>query len=282
MVIALGGMDSVQRLVTIREYGATTLLCTPTYAVHLLKVAEQNDLTDAVATVERVVCTGEPGASIASVRRQIQLGWGARCLDHAGLSEVGSFAYPCATCQGMHLREDEFVAEIIDPESGAPVADGATGELVVTALGRTGFPVVRYRTGDVVERRDEPCGAGHPGRWLPQGILGRTDDMVVIRGMNVFPSAIEQILREFEGVGEFRITFYSEPTAMDEVKLEVELARPIEARAIQAQLRQTLGLRVRIVPLKPGILPTQVGKARRVADLRPIQPVALARREGER
>jgi phenylacetate-CoA ligase len=230
--------------------------------------------------VQRVVCTGEPGASIASVRRQIQLGWGARCLDHAGLSEVGSFAYPCDSCGGMHLREDEFIAEVIDPETGEAVPDGGTGELVVTALARTGFPVVRYRTGDIVERHPVDCSAGHPGRWLPQGILGRTDDMVVIRGMNVFPSAIEQILREFEGVGEFRITFYREPTAMDEVKLEVELSRPIEARAIQSQLRQTLGLRVRIVPLKPGILPTQIGKARRVADLRPTQPATLSAREG--
>jgi phenylacetate-CoA ligase len=280
MVIAMGGMDSLQRLQTMRDYGATTLLCTPTYAVHLARVAEQNDLGDALATVERVVCTGEPGASIAAVRRQIQLGWGAKCHDHAGLSEVGSFAYPCDSCGGMHLREDEFVAEILDPETGAPVPDGASGELVVTALGRTGFPVIRYRTGDVVEHSPVDCGVGHPGRWLPQGILGRSDDMVVIRGMNVFPSAIEQILREFEGVGEFRITFYSEPTAMDEVKLEVELARPIEARAIQAQLRQTLGLRVRIVPLKPGILPTQVGKARRVADLRATPPATIVRREG--
>jgi phenylacetate-CoA ligase len=280
MVIALGGMDSLQRLVTMRDYGATTLLCTPTYAVHLARVAEQNDLTDALASVQRVVCTGEPGASIPSVRRQIQLGWGARCHDHAGLSEVGSFAYPCDGCGGMHLSEDDFIAEILDPVSAEPVADGTTGELVVTALGRTGFPVIRYRTGDVVERNAEPCGSGHPGRWLPQGILGRSDDMVVIRGMNVFPSSIEQILREFEGVGEFRITFYSEPTAMDEVKLEVELARPLEARAIQAQLRQTLGLRVRIVPLKPGILPSQVGKARRVADLRPTRAATLPGRDG--
>ncbi len=276
MVIALGGMDSLQRLQTIRDYRATTLLCTPTYAVHLARVAEQNGLADALSSIERVVCTGEPGASIASVRRQIQVGWGARCLDHAGLTEVGSFAYPCDSCGGMHLREDEFVAEILDPETGEPVPDGATGELVVTALARTGFPVVRYRTGDVVESHPVDCGAAHPGRWLPQGILGRSDDMVVIRGMNVFPSAIEQILREFEGVGEFRITFYSDPAAMDEVNLEVELARPLEARAIQAQLRQTLGLRVRIVPLKPGILPTQIGKARRVADLRPTRPAAVA------
>jgi phenylacetate-CoA ligase len=275
MAIALGGMESVQRLATLREYEATTLLCTPTYAVHLAKVAEQHDLTDAMRSIQRVVCTGEPGASIPSVRRRIQVGWGARCFDHAGLSEVGPFGYPCDVAGGMHLREDEFVAEILHCESGEPVSDGAHGELVVTALGRTGFPVVRYRTGDIVECHAGACPAGHPGRWLPQGILGRSDDMVVIRGMNVFPSAVEQILREFDGVGEFRITFYTEPSAMDEIKVEVELARATEARAIQARLRAGLGLRVRIVPLKPGILPTQVGKARRVADLRPTRSPAL-------
>src|SRR5205807_4164835 len=104
---------------------------------------------------------------------------------------------------------------------------------------------------------------------------GRTDDMVVIRGMNVFPAAIEQIVRESSEIGEFRITFYTDPAAMDEVKVEVELAQPGQARAIQARLRQRLGLRVRIVPLKPGILPVQTGKARRVVDTRPLRPRML-------
>ena len=103
--------------------------------------------------------------------------------------------------------------------------------------------------------------------WLPHGILGRVDDMVVIRGMNVFPSAIEDVLRRSPGAGEFAITFYNDPHAMDEVKFEVELAQAREAREIQARLRQTLGLRVRIVPVKPGILPSYTGKARRVHDL---------------
>jgi phenylacetate-CoA ligase len=275
MVIAMGGMDSLQRLQTMRDYGATTLLCTPTYAVHLARVAEQNDLGDALATVERVVCTGEPGASIAAVRRQIQLGWGARCHDHAGLSEVGSFAYPCAEAGGMHINEDEFLAEIVHPGTDEPVSDGEMGELIVTALGRVGFPVLRYRTGDVVQCHDAPCPDGHEGRWLPGGILGRTDDMVVIRGMNVFPSAIEQVLREFDEIGEFRITFYTEPAAMDEIKVEVELAQPSQARAIQARLRGQLGLRVRIVPLKAGMLPAQDGKARRVVDVRQVRPQQL-------
>jgi phenylacetate-CoA ligase len=142
---------------------------------------------------------------------------------------------------------------------------------VMTALARVGFPVVRFRTGDMVERSARRCSAGHAGLWLPEGILGRTDDMVVIRGMNVFPSAIEEILRQSSGVGEFSITFYNDPHAMDEVKVEVELAQPREARDIQDRLRHRLGLRVRIVPVKPGILPAYVGKARRVRDLRPSE-----------
>ena len=269
-VIALGGMDSVQRLLAIRDYAATTLLATPTYALHLAQVAGQQGLYDALSTVERIVCAGEPGASIPATRERIEAAWDARCLDHAGLTEVGAFTYPCMAAGGLHLREDEFIVELLQPDSCRPAPDGEPGELVVTALGRRGFPVIRYRTGDMGVRAAGGCPAGHPGAWLPRGILGRTDDMVVIRGMNVFPSAIEQLLRESDGVGEFRITFYSEPAAMDEVKVEVELADALDARAIQARMRQRLGLRVRIVPVKPGILVTQTGKARRVVDLRPV------------
>jgi phenylacetate-CoA ligase len=274
MVIPLGGMDSVQRLQTMREYEATAIACTPSYALHLAQVAHRHGLADALGSVQRVVCTGEPGGSLPAVRDRIESEWGARCFDHAGLTEVGSFAYPCDAAGGLHLAEDEFICELLDPHDGEPVAPGADGQLVVTALGRAGFPVIRYATGDVVDHQAEPCPAGHPGRWLPRGILGRTDDMVVIRGMNVFPSAIEQILRESQGVGEFRITFYTDPRAMDEIKIEVELSQPLEAREIQARMRQRLGLRVRLVPVRPGILPEQLGKARRVEDLRPRAAVA--------
>jgi phenylacetate-CoA ligase len=276
LAIALGGMDSVQRLQTMREYGATTLLCTPSYALHLARVASRHDLLDALEPVQRILCTGEPGASLPAVRAEIEAAWGARCFDHAGLSEVGPLAYPCDAAGGLHLLDDEFVVEVLDPAGGAPAGPREVGELVVTALGRTGFPAIRHRTGDLVECHPEPCPAGHRGRWLPGGILGRTDDMVVIRGMNVFPSAVEQVLRESGGeIGEFRITLYTEPAAMDEVKVEVELARPADARLIQDRLRQRLGLRVRIVPLKPGILPVQAGKARRVFDRRAVRSPTL-------
>jgi phenylacetate-CoA ligase len=269
-------MDSVQRLETIREYSATALVCTPSYAVRLATVAAQHGLLDALDTVQRIVCTGEPGASLDSVRSHIERLWEARCFDHAGLSEVGAFGYPCATAGGIHINDDEFLAEILQPDGDEPVADGELGELTVTALGRAGFPAIRYRTGDLVQPRLDGCPAGHPGLWLPDGILGRTDDMVVIRGMNVFPSAIERVLRELGELGEFRITFYTDPAAMDEIKVEVELSQPSQARCIQARLRQRLGLRVRIVPLKPGVLPVQTGKARRVIDMRPMRPHRLS------
>ena len=139
---------------------------------------------------------------------------------------------------------------------------------MLTALRRFGFPVIRYRTGDVVENSIARPPGDDTDRWLPGGILGRTDDMVVIRGMNVFPSAIEEAVRRVEGSGEFRVTFYSERGGMDEIKLEVELERGSEARGLQELMRQQLGLRVRVVPVAPGTLPRAERKSRRVVDER--------------
>jgi phenylacetate-CoA ligase len=202
------------------------------------------------------------------VRSRIEEGFGASCIDHAGLTEAGPFGYPCLEGGGLHVDESEFVCEILDVDL-QPAAAGQRGELVLTPLGRTGFPVLRYRTGDVVVNTDEPCPAGHEDRWLPGGIVGRTDDMVVIRGMNVYPSAIEEAVRRVSGSGEFRITFYSEPSGLDEIKLEVELPEGAGARRLQEVMRQQLGLRVRIVPVTPGVLPRSDGKSRRVVDERP-------------
>jgi phenylacetate-CoA ligase len=267
LTIPLGGMGSLQRLETLSMYGATVLACTPSYALHLARRALDTDQPEALASVTRVICAGEPGASISSVRDEIERLWGARCLDHAGLTEVGGFGYPCEAGGGLHLNTDEFVFEILDSESQERVPAGEIGELVVTALGRRGFPAIRYRTGDAVRLSQARCPAGHEDPWLEGGILGRTDDMVVIRGMNVFPSAIEEVLREVGGVGEFRIVFYTEG-AMDEVKVEAELEQPKSAREVQERLRTRLGLRVRIVPMKRGVLPAGDGKAQRVEDLR--------------
>ena len=265
MSLALGGMTSVQRLKTIAEVGATALWCTPTYALRLLEVAIEQRLEPALDSVERVLCTGEPGASLPAVRSRVEEGFGASCVDHAGLTEAGPFGYPCPDGHGLHVDESEFVCEILDDDLQATPPD-ERGELVITPLNRTGFPVLRYRTGDIVVNSEDRCPAGHERRWLPGGIVGRTDDMVVIRGMNVYPSAIEEAVRNIDSSGEFRITFYTERSGLDEVKLEVELEEGAEARRLQETMRQQLGLRVRVVPVSPGLLPREEGKARRVVD----------------
>jgi phenylacetate-CoA ligase len=262
MSLTLGGMSSVQRLQTLAQIEATALVCTPSYALRLYEVAVEENLEAALASLDKVICAGEPGASLPAVRARIEEGLGVRVFDHAGLSETGPFGYPCAEGGGLHINADEFAWEVLDAEPGE------RGELVLTPLGRRGWPVLRYRTGDIVECPGAACPAGHPHPWLPGGIVGRTDDMVVIRGMNVYPSAIEQAVRNASDSGEFRLTFYTEPGGMDEVKLEVELGRGARARTLQDVMRQQLGLRVRVVPVGPGMLPRTEGKARRVMDLR--------------
>lgn len=268
MAVPLGGMASLQRVLTIAQVEATVLWCTPTYALRLIEVAVQQRLESALESVRLVFCTGEPGGSLPGVRSRIEEGFGARCVDHAGLTEAGPFGYPCPDGHGLHVLEGEFACEVLD-EAMLPVMPGQRGELVVTPLRRAGFPVLRYRTGDVVLDTEERCPAGHADRWLPGGIVGRADDMAVIRGMNVYPSAIEEAVRLVSGSGEFRITFYTEHGGMDEIRLEVELEEGTGARRLQDLMRQQLGLRVRVIPVLPGMLPRPDGKARRVVDERP-------------
>ena len=276
MGIPMGGMTSVQRLQTIAQMEATVLLCTPTYALRLMEVALEERLEPALASIRLVVCTGEPGASLPAVRARIEEDFGARCVDHAGLTEVGNFGHPCVEGGGLLVDDDEFICEILGADL-QPVGPGERGELVLTALRRTGFPVIRYRTGDVVENTiARPPNVSTDHRWLPGGILGRTDDMVVIRGMNVFPSAIDEAVRRVDGSGEFRVTFYTERGGMDQIKVEVELEDGKGARTLQELMRQQLGLRVRVLAVAPGMLPRVDGKARRVVDERAAawRPVA--------
>jgi len=267
MAVVTGGMTSAQRLQTIAETRATALACTPTYALRLHEVAVEQRMEGALETIEAVVCTGEPGASLPAVRSAIEDAFGARVYEHAGSTEAGPFGYPCPEGGGLHVDESQFACEIVGADL-EPVPAGERGELLVTPLGRTGFPVLRYRTGDVVLNTDERCPGEHDDRWLPGGIVGRTDDMVVIRGMNVFPSAVEEAVRSVTGSSEFRITFYTEPGGMDEIKLEVELGDGSRARRLQDVMRHQLGLRIRIVPVAAGVLPRSENKSRRVVDLR--------------
>src|SRR3989442_5064172 len=185
------------------EAQATVLVCTPSYALRLAEVARGAGIDTAAIGVRVTIHAGEPGASIVSTRSRIEAAWGARCIDHTGLTEVGATGFTCAAGE-VHLNESEFIAELLDPATGQIVPSGE-GELILTNLGREGSPVIRYRTGDRVRLVDARCACGRTFARLAGGILGRVDDMLVIRGMNVFPSAIEDVVRRFDCVDEFRV-----------------------------------------------------------------------------
>jgi len=268
--IPAGGMSSQQRLAMIGAVAPTVVCCTPTYALRLAEVdaeqtADRRPLAE--STVRAVIVAGEPGGSIPATRERIERAWGARVLDQHGLTEVGPVSFECWESPGaLHVNESEFICEVVDPATLDPIADGLPGELLLTNLGRTASPVIRYRTGDVVVRRSERCACGRTFARLEGGIIARTDDMVNIRGVNVYPAAIESVLRRFEEVVEFRSTV-SRSAALRSLAVEVELTGAADPRAITTRitqrLRDALGLTVPIQVVGPNQLPRFEMKARR-------------------
>jgi phenylacetate-CoA ligase len=266
LVVPGGGQTSLQRLHSIRETETTVLVCTPTYALHLAELASQEGFDLASSAVRVTIHAGEPGASIPNTRRRIESSWGARAYDHIGMTEMGAYAFTCLEQHAVHVNEAEFIAEILDPITGQPVAEGERGELVLTNLGRWGVPALRYRTRDVVQRGPASCPCGRTTLTLPGGVLGRVDDMLIVRGVNIYPAGIEDVLRGIAGVAEFRITLRT-AGALDEIALEVECADAV-APQVESALRQALGLRVPVQAVAAGALPRFELKARRVVDLR--------------
>jgi phenylacetate-CoA ligase len=264
LAIPGGGQDSLARLTAMQALGATALICTPSYALHLVETARERGIELPKLGVRATVHAGEPGAGIPAVRARIEAGWGARAFDHAGMTEVGAYGYECAEQAGLHVNESEFIAEVLDPRTLAPAREG---ELVLTNLGRTGSPAIRYRTGDRVRVADAPCACGRTFLRLEGGILGRLDDMLIVRGVNVFPSAIEGIVRRFTAIAEFQIEVFRDGE-LDEARVLIEVDGAEEARpvreAVQEALRASLGLRVEVACVAPSSLPRWELKARRV------------------
>lgn len=266
--ISGGGQDSLQRLNLMMKTQATVLVCTPSYALRLAAVAQEHDIDIVKSSIRLTIHAGEPGASIPATKKKIETAWGAKCLDHAGATEVGAFGYEClAQPGGVHLNEGEFIIEVIDPNTGKSVPTGGRGELVITNLGRPGNPVIRYRTGDLVELDDKPCVCGRGFVRMKGGILGRVDDMITVRGVNVFPSAIENIIRQFSEVEEFGAEVYREKE-MEELHLKLEIkASEEEKKFIQEKifhaLRTQLNLRTRITLVEAESLPRFEMKAKR-------------------
>lgn len=263
-----GGMSTLDRLRMIIDHAITVVCCTPTYAMRLAEAAAEEGVDLAASKVRLLIVAGEPGGNIPTVREKIERAWGARVSDHAGMTETGPWGFECVEQPGgMHVIDSEFIAEAIDPDTGLPVAEGISGELVITTLGRTASPLIRYRTGDRVTLTRGRCACG---RWFSRaegGIVGRVDDMLHIRGNNVFPSAVEAVLRRFEEVQEFRLSVVPQG-GMSELKVEIEKALDVPDADLLHRVEQAIHRDLHFRPLlevvRKGDLPRFEMKSRRV------------------
>jgi phenylacetate-CoA ligase len=257
LCVSGGAMSSEQRLRTMLELDATVLLSTPTYALRLAEVARSSGADLRASGLRVTIHAGEPGASIPATRDAIEAAFGASCFDHTGMTELGPTGHSCSQRDGIHLIESEFIFEV------AP-----DGELIATNLGRWGMPLIRYRTGDRVVPSRDPCSCGSPFLKVVGGIQGRVDDMFTVRGVNVFPSQVEDIVRRHPEFLEFVIERRREH-GMDEVTLVIEARGETSTERLEADLRQALGARLgcRVVP--PGTLPRSELKSNRTVRIEP-------------
>ena len=265
LVVPGGGMNTLARLELLRTSGATVMFCTPSYALHLAEVARERQIDVGALPVRVLILAGEPGGSIPAVRRRIEDAWQARVLDHAGATEVGPWGFSDREATGLHVNESQFLAEFLALDSGGPAREGELSELVLTTLGRAGCPVLRYRTGDLVRplwQHDRQV------RYvlLDGGVMGRADDMMIIRGVNIFPTAVEQIVRSFPEVPEYRLTVHR-VAEMDQLLIEIEDHLDNPGRVAE-ELRLRLGLKIEVKTVPLGSLPRFEGKGARFVDKR--------------
>lgn len=296
LVIPGGGLSTAARLQLILDEQATAVCCTPSYALHLAAVAQQEQLDLADSAVQKLIVAGEPGGSMPAIRSRITEAWHAEVIDHAGATEIGPWGYADLHQTGLHIVESEFIAEFLplsmtnSPDAHRETLDflqaadlGEMCELILTNLGRFGAPLLRYRTGDLVQPALQPSQAANRFAFLRGGVLGRVDNMMIVRGVNVYPSAIEQILREQSEIVEYRLTVFKQGE-MDALRIEMEVAPiggsrsteddtgPAPTRSIEAivkeSLRVRLGLHVDVQCVATGSLPRFELKGRRFVDER--------------
>ena len=258
-----GGQGSEQRLHLILGNEVEYLFCTPTYALRMPEVARQAGIDLDGHSLRAIVVAGETGGSEPSFRRRVSEAWGKniRVYDHYGMTEVGPVAFETPGGRGgLRVILESYFAEVIDPETKKPSSTGE-GELVLTTLGRTGCPLLRYRTGDLVRAKSTTGPEGFPTFDLEAGILGRSDDMVVIRGVNVYPSSVDAIVRRFEEVEEYQV-IHEKKGEMSEIRLQVEAPENV-AQALEVSLKEAFSLRIPVGRAQPNSLPRFEMKAKR-------------------
>jgi phenylacetate-CoA ligase len=249
----------------MEENSATVICCTPTYALRLAESAAGLGMDLVKGSVRAIVVAGEPGGNVPAIRDRIESAWGATVYDHWGMTEVGPLAIePAKDRGGLQMLPGKCLAEVIDPATGQLQRPGELGELVVTNLGRWGQPMIRYRTGDLVRERP---GCPPLSPYLEGGVLGRTDDMFIVRGNNVFPMSVEGVLREFDDVVEYRMTLRLK-RSMPDLMIEVEPRPECDGVAalcerIHKRIKDRLSFQPEIVAVGAGELPRFEMKGRR-------------------
>ncbi|RJP24303.1 MAG: phenylacetate--CoA ligase family protein [Candidatus Omnitrophota bacterium] len=276
-VIPISSGNSERQLQIMRDFGATALVCTPSYALHLCEVAREMGIAVSDLSLRYAFFGGEPWTE--QVRQQIQNTFGIIATDNYGLSEVigPGVSGECLFQNGMHIFEDHFIAEIIDPQSGEPLPVGEQGELVLTTITKEAMPVFRYRTRDICRFMPEPCACGRTFVRMTK-VLGRTDDMIIVRGVNVYPSQVETALLEVEGIEPHYQIVLRKRGALDEMEVRVELEESLftdEMKTLHAfeqklvaHLYKRLSLTPKVTLVEPKTIERSTGKAKRVLDLR--------------
>ncbi len=275
MVVPSGTGNTAKQIEYMLDFGTTVIHCTPSYALRIKEVAEEVGM-DAAQLPLRIGCFGaEPWSE--STRKRLENAFDIDAFDSYGLSEMNGpgVAFECPEKDGLHIWIDHYLVEVIDPETGEQLGEGERGELVLTPLTKEALPLLRYRTGDLTFLMDGGCACGRTHPRIHR-ILGRTDDMIVVRGINVFPSQVEHVLMRISGVGDHFQIVVTRNGSLDEMLVRVEVdssqkgVRDVSGirRAVAEELRKELGLRVGVELVEKGTLERFEGKARRVVDLR--------------
>lgn len=281
LVLPSGNQTTTQRVELIDELAATVVCATPTYALRLAQEGVSLGIDLAAGSVQRLILSGEPAGSIPATKRMIEEQWGAKAADTAGMTEIGTImVFECAHQPGgTHIIEDHYIEEVIDPATGDPVDYGEQGERVVTSFGRGMIPLIRYRTRDLVLKVPASrCSCGRTWDIYEGGIRGRVDDMLLVRGTNVYPRAVEAIVREYPAVDEFQIHLYTADGIRDEIEVLCEIRDGYEGQwgNIARRLREDLsthneGLKFHVQDVEARTLPRFELKARRVKDDRVVK-----------
>lgn len=279
-VFPAGSGNTERHLMMMQDFGTTVIVCTPSYALYIAEVAEKLGIDVRSLPLRLGLFGGEPSGE--GMRAEIERRLGILATDNYGLSEVmgpgvsGECEYQC----GLHMAEDHFLFEVVDPVTGDPVGEGEEGELIITSLTKEAFPVLRYRTHDLTAMDETPCECGRTSARMRK-VRKRTDDMLIIRGVNVFPSQIEDVLLKVEGVEPHYVIIVDRVGALDQLEIQIEVAEEMFSdvmkdmiaftRRVSEQLSSAVGLHPKVTLVEPGTIERTTGKARRVVDRREIQ-----------